>query len=171
MLDTTTTLYKLIILYTLGKVNFPMTNSQITNLMLSEDYTRYFQLQEILQNMIDSGLVKTEVHNHTTYYSRTEKGAKTVEYFKGEISPEIRRDISNYLVLHSYEMRSESSCMADYYRSADMDYTVSCRVREGNTTLIEMKLSVPTEKAAQTLAENWKAKSQEDYAAVMNLFM
>ncbi len=79
MLDTTTTLYKLIILYTLGKVNFPMTNSQITNLMLSEDYTRYFQLQEILQNMIDSGLVKTEVHNHTTYYSRTEKGAKTVE--------------------------------------------------------------------------------------------
>ena len=103
MLDTTTTLYKLIILYTLGKVNFPMTNSQITNLMLSEDYTRYFQLQEILQNMIDSGLIKTEVHNHTTYYSRTEKGAKTLEYFKGEISPEIRRDISNYLVLHSYE--------------------------------------------------------------------
>jgi hypothetical protein len=34
-----------------------------------------------------------------------------------------------------------------------------------------MKLSVPTEKAAQTLAENWKAKSQEVYAAVMKLLV
>ena len=40
------TLYKLIILYMLDKVDFPLTNSQISEFVLDKGYTDYFKLQQ-----------------------------------------------------------------------------------------------------------------------------
>mgnify|MGYP000709529207 CR=1 FL=1 len=37
-------LYKLIILYMLDKVDFPLTNSQISEFILNEGYTTYFKI-------------------------------------------------------------------------------------------------------------------------------
>ena len=42
-----TTLYKLMVLYMLDKVNFPLSNSQIADFMLDRQYTNYFTLQEL----------------------------------------------------------------------------------------------------------------------------
>lgn len=49
-------LYKLIILYMLDKVDFPLTNSQISEFILNEGYTTYFKLQQALSELLDSGL-------------------------------------------------------------------------------------------------------------------
>lgn len=38
-MESSLTLYKLIILYMLTKVNFPMTNAQISDFILGEEYT------------------------------------------------------------------------------------------------------------------------------------
>ena len=37
-----TTLYKLMILYMLSKVNFPLSNTQLSSFMLDKQYTDYF---------------------------------------------------------------------------------------------------------------------------------
>ena len=42
----TFTLYKLIILYMLNKVDFPLTTSQISEFVLDKGYTTYFKLQD-----------------------------------------------------------------------------------------------------------------------------
>ena len=44
----TFTLYKLIILYMLNKVDFPLTTSQISEFVLDKGYTTYFKLQEAI---------------------------------------------------------------------------------------------------------------------------
>lgn len=38
------TLYKLIVLYMLKKIDFSMTNAQISNFVLDQGYTTYFTL-------------------------------------------------------------------------------------------------------------------------------
>ena len=48
------TLYKLIILYMLDKVDFPLTNSQISEFVLDKGYTDYFQLQQNLRTVVSS---------------------------------------------------------------------------------------------------------------------
>lgn len=50
------TLYKLIILYMLNKVDFPLTNAQISEFFLENEYTNYFSLQEAINDLDDSGL-------------------------------------------------------------------------------------------------------------------
>ena len=53
----TFTLYKLIVLYMLEKVDFPLTTSQISEFILDKGYTTYFKLQETLSEMVESGLL------------------------------------------------------------------------------------------------------------------
>ena len=44
------TLYKLIILYMLNKVDFPLTNSQISEFILDEGYTTYLNSSRQYRN-------------------------------------------------------------------------------------------------------------------------
>ena len=53
-----TTLYKLMVLYMLDKVNFPLSNSQIADFMLDRQYTNYFTLQEVLSSLASDGFVQ-----------------------------------------------------------------------------------------------------------------
>lgn len=45
------TLYKLIVLYMLEKVDFPLTNAQISGFILDKGYTTYFHLQQALSEL------------------------------------------------------------------------------------------------------------------------
>ena len=47
------TLYKLVILYMLRKVTFPLTNAQITEFIVGKEYTDYFHVQEGSESLID----------------------------------------------------------------------------------------------------------------------
>ena len=48
MLTEPMTLYKLMNLYLLKQVNFPLTNAQLTSFFTEHDYTTYFTLQQAL---------------------------------------------------------------------------------------------------------------------------
>lgn len=171
MIESSYSLYKLMILYMLDQVDFPLTNSQIADFFLEQEYTSYFHLQQVLTEMVESGLVETSSTNNSTLYRLTEGGNQTLNFFKREISEEIKEDFRRYLKQHSYEMRSEASTTAEYYRTTNQDYAVRCIVKEGKAILIDLTLTVPSEKAAQMLCDNWKKKSQETYAAIMQLLM
>ena len=49
----TFTLYKLIVLYMLDRVDFPLTTSQISEFILDKGYTTYFRLQSALAELTD----------------------------------------------------------------------------------------------------------------------
>ena len=58
MLTEPMTLYKLMNLYMLKQVNFPLTNAQLTSFFTEHDYTTYFTLQQALGELEDAGLVR-----------------------------------------------------------------------------------------------------------------
>ena len=61
------TLYKLIILYMLQKVDFPLSNAQISGFILDKGYTNYFHLQQAISELIESGLVRSETVRNASY--------------------------------------------------------------------------------------------------------
>ena len=101
----TFTLYKLIILYMLNKVDFPLSTSQISEFVLDKGYTSYFRLQETLAELAASGLIRTETTHNRTLYHLTENGAETIHYFSNKISTEIRRDIDDFLKEKKYDLK------------------------------------------------------------------
>ena len=61
-------LYKLIILFMLDRVDFPLTNSQISDFVLDEGYTTYFKLQQAISELLDSGFIREESTHSRTFY-------------------------------------------------------------------------------------------------------
>ena len=108
------TLYKLIVLYMLEKLDFPLTNGQISEFILDKGYTTYFTLQQALSEMVESNLIREEfVHNRTLYHL-TEEGLETIQYFKTNISSAIREDVDAFIEEKRYELKDEVSVKADY---------------------------------------------------------
>ena len=91
------TLYKLIILYMLNEVDFPLTNSQISEFILEKEYTNYFHLQQAFSELVDSNLLEERTIRNSTYYYLTELGKTTLSYFNNEISDAIKGEIQSFL--------------------------------------------------------------------------
>lgn len=161
------TLYKLIILYMLDRVDFPLSNSQISDFMLNKEYTTYFKLQQALSELIDAGFIQEEPIRNRTLYNLTEDGASTIGLFRKNISHAIRQDVNDYLREKQYELKNEVSVKADYYRNTNQEYSVRCRVMENALPLIDLTITVPSEEEAKTVSNNWQKKSQEIYAQIM----
>lgn len=69
-------LYKLIVLYMLDRVNFTLTNSQISDFILEKGYTNYFTLQEAINGLIDSDFVYVSTIRGASHYKITDKGRR-----------------------------------------------------------------------------------------------
>ena len=161
------TLYKLIVLYMLEKVDFPLTNGQISEFILDKGYTTYFKLQQTLSEMVDARFMREENTHNRTLYHLTEEGASTLQFFGNKISPAIKNDIDAFLKEHKYELKNEVSARADYFPNNFGEFSVQCRVVENEVNLIDLTLIVPSEKEAQAIVNNWRQKSEEIYALLM----
>lgn len=161
------TLYKLIVLYMLQKVDFPLTNAQISEFILDRGYTTYFTLQSVLSELSESGMVHQETIRNTSYYTLTNAGAEALHYFQNRISKMIRDDIDKYIADKKMELRDEVSVIADYYKNTADEYSVRCIVKEKYANPIDLTITVPDEAQAKIVCRNWKTKCQKIYETVM----
>ena len=165
------TLYKLIVLYMLKKIDFSMTNAQISNFVLDQGYTTYFTLQSVLAELTEAGLIHQETIQNTSFYTITPEGEETIGFFGNKISRSIRDDIDKYLKENKMQLRNEVSVIADYYRNTVGEYSVRCRVKEKNSDLIDLTLSVPEEAQAKAICKQWQKKCQTVYEYIMQELM
>lgn len=161
------TLYKLIILYMLQKVDFPLTNSQISEFILDRDYTSYFTLQSVISELTESQMVRQETIRNTSYYSLTESGAEALRYFQSRISKTIRDEIDQYIKENKMQLRDEVSVIADYYKNTAEEYSVRCVVKEKYSNPIDLTITVPDEAQAKAVCRNWKKHCQQIYEYIM----
>ena len=90
MSQDTLMLYKLMVLYMLNKVDFPLTNSQVSEFILDKGYTNYFSLQQALHDLSDTELIRTEHIHNNSYYTINQAGEETLEFFGYKIPAEIK---------------------------------------------------------------------------------
>ena len=152
----------------LEKVDFPLTTSQISEFILDKGYTTYLKLQETLSEMVDSGLLRVETTHNRTLYHLTENGAETIQFFKNKISPTIQSDIDEFLKEKKYDLKEEVAIKSDYYLNTNHEYEVRCQIVENGFSLIDLKITVPTEIEAETIASNWSKESQEIYTSLLS---
>ena len=91
------TLYKLIVLFMLDKVDFPLTNSQISEFILDQGYTNYFTLQTAINELVESDMIGIENIRNSSLYHMEEAGKEAIDMFEDRISDAIKQDILSYL--------------------------------------------------------------------------
>lgn len=161
------TLYKLIILYMLSKVEFSLSNSQITNFVLEKEYTDYLTLQQALAELLEVKLIHVEPSSKNSLYNITEEGIETLGFFENRISEQIKEEILSYILKNGYELYEERSVLADFEKNRENEYAVRCRVMEKKAPLIDLTITVPTLEEAEMVCRNWEKSSQPVYAYIM----
>ncbi len=161
-------IYKLTILYLLSKVDFPMTNSQISEFIVGHGYTNFFKVQETIAELVENNFLVEESTHNRTFYRLTDEGLQTVTYFGSDLSDGITEDIDQFLIDKRYELRNEVSVKADYFPNQDDTYSVNCQIDEKGITIMNLTIQVPAEDEASSIATNWGLKSQEIYAFIMS---
>lgn len=165
------TIYKLTILNMLDKVDFPLSNTQLTNFFLEQEYTDYFRVQQVISDLSDAELVRAEpTHNNTNYYI-TAAGKETLNLLRDKVPAAIESDIINYFLQNKLSLRDDNSIIADYYRTPNRDFAVRCQYRQKDTNLIDLTLSVQTREQAEAICNNWKKQNEDVYTCLMDILM
>ena len=157
------TLYKLIVLYMLEKVDFPLTNAQISGFILDKGYTTYFHLQQALSELTESELIHCETIRNSSYFSITKSGEQTLEYFG--------KEIAEFFKNNAMEIKEELSTFANYYRGEKEGYQVRCSAKEKEVPLIELTMTVPTKAAAEAVCASWQTKNKAVYEKLLDMLM
>ncbi len=157
------TIYKLIVLYMINRINTPLTRAQITDFILDREYTNYMTLQTVFAQLSESNMIEEKAIRNRTQLFITEEGADTLHFFENRISSEIKKDVDAYLNEKSMSIKKEASIKADYYKGTDGDYKAHLVALEKKQVLVDITLSVPTEEIASSICYKWENKNQEIY--------
>ena len=163
MLQDPLTLYKLIVLYILDRVSFPMTTAQISDFILEKEYTNFLTLQQVITELTDAGMLLANTIRNRTHLQITEEGRQTLQFFENRINDAIIADIEQYLQDKEFALRNEVSVMADYYKATSGEFEAHLIAMDRNIRLVDLTLSVPTEELAASICDNWQLKNQDIY--------
>lgn len=157
------TLYKLIVLYMLNRVSFPLTTAQISDFILNREYTSFLTLQQVINELTDTGLIVCQTIRNRTHLAVTPEGKETLNFFQNRIGDGIKGDIDSYFKENEFTLRNEVSVQGDYYKSTSGEYEAHLVAKDRGINLIEITMSVPIEDAAASICDNWQKKNQEIY--------
>lgn len=165
------TIYKLTILYMLDRAGFPLTNTQLSNFFLEQEYTDYFRVQEVIGNLADANLINAKTIRSATQYTLTAAGKETLGFFREKITEGIEEDVRNYFDENKWEFRQENSILADYRRLRNQKYEVRCQVKNDGDNIIDLSLQVKTKDQAESICAHWRENSDDVYAYLMDTLL
>lgn len=163
MLQDSLTLYKLIILFMLDRVSFPLSTAQVSDFILEKEYTNYLTLQQAIAELTDTGMIHRQSAGNRTLLTITGEGRETLTFFENRIGNSIKKDILDYFKENEFALREETAIRGNFYKLTSGDYEVHLIAAERGADLIDLKLFVPDMETAASICENWKQKNQEIY--------
>lgn len=165
------TLYKLMILFMLDQLDFPLTGSQLSEFIVSKGYTSYFHFQQSLNELTESGFLSSDTVRNTTNYSLSQQGQEAIQLFSSGIPGEIKQDILHYLDEQSFSLRKEIDIISDYRMQDNGEYLVHMQVNDRGSLLFSLDLNVVTRSQAIEICDKWADKSDAVYQKIVDMLM
>ena len=129
---------KLLVLYVIKSLKQPISNTQLTEIILENNFINYFTLQQYISELEYSNFVKYIEKNEKKLISITDKGEKVLSFFTDRIAP-IKRDIiNNYISATSENIKKELTIYSDYTIVNNDSYIVNLRAFEDESFLIDL---------------------------------
>jgi len=161
------TIYKTAILYLLEHSVCPLSNLQISDFFLQAQYTDYFQVQEVLAELVDFQLIAEHRTHENTQYTITEKGRDSLSFLGDKLNYEFRQDIKTFFDKNQLQFQMENSVYSDY-RKVDTDaYSVDLVIQEEKRNLLSVSMIVHSKEQAEQICDVWKNTSDEVYASLL----
>ena len=160
---------KLLLLFVLEVLNRPISNTQLTEIVLENNLINYFTLQQYISELDSSQFISYKDVNEKKLLIITKKGENVLSFFKDRISPSKIAIVNSYLNAKLDLIKKELTVQSDYTLEKNDSFLVDLKALEDNSTLMELKISVPTKKQAISLCSRWQNNPSDIYTNIVNL--
>jgi len=162
---------KVLLLFFIRHIRIPVSNMQLTRVMLENRFMNYFLLQQGLHELVSDGLVNSETRGNIDYYTISEQGEKMLEMFENILPAGIKARAREVADVMRPGFRHEASVIAEYTLENENEYEVRCSIIENSKPLIDIRLSVGSREDARHICSNWKEQAKEIYPQVIGVLL
>jgi predicted transcriptional regulator len=162
---------KLILLYVINKINVPVSNTQITKIILENRFMNYFYFQQFLLDLCKQNLLQSASTDGKVYYKITDKGREILNYFINHIPLGVKNRVDEASSSIKKKIKNETSVVADFSPENDNQFVVSCKINEDDFSLINLNITVGTKSDARKICDNWHQFPQEIYSEIIEILM
>jgi len=164
--------HKIMLLYLIDKMDIPLSNSQITQFALEENYMNFYSIQQYLKEMVEIDYLDSSTDNNTTRYTITGDGQKALDALADQLPIPLRTRISKYVSQNRKEVMKGFETTANHFFDHDTnEYIVKCGVYDYDTLLMELNLSVVNKEQALMICNNWKSNVGSLHAQIINILL
>lgn len=158
---------KLLILYIIDLVDYPLSNERLTEFLLKKDYMNYFVIQQYLLELLEAGFIAYENPNEKTY-KILNKGKTTLFYFQNRLPITVKEDIVKEF-LKAKNNKKNMEGLSNYEETNDSQYMISLQLLEDSKLLFHIKLKVETENQAKEICHIWNNNPESLYTKIFAL--
>lgn len=157
---------KLVLLHAVNRLG-GVTAQQLLLFMVENEAMGYIEVQLGLAELVDADLLQKQKHALGTLYLLTGKGHDSLSMFRDRVPHSRLSAIEERVEAWRQRFRREKQMLADFQKLSGDEYCVHLQLLERNSSLLDMKISVPTPKIAQRFCDAWIAQASSIYTHIM----
>jgi hypothetical protein len=155
---------KVLILFVMARVNYPVTSQQIYELCYQDDCLSYFDVCTAIPEMVKSGHLK-EVENEC--FEITEKGRADGSLTEDSIAFTVKQRADNAVSRFNRQIRRSSFVKTQIIPRESGDFSVIMALDDEMGNLMTLELVAPNQRQAVRLGKLFEKKAEVVYNLTM----
>lgn len=155
---------KVLILYVMSRVNYPLTAQEIYELCYQDDCLSYFDVCTAIPEMVNSGHLRKEDEEH---YTITEKGREDGEITADSIAFTVKQLAENAVDRFNRRVRRSSMIMSRVLPRENGECSVIMSLDEPGGNLMTLELVAPDQRQAVRMGKLFEKKADLIYNLIM----
>lgn len=162
---------KVLILYILNKIDKPVSNDELLQLVLSIEDMNYFYFQQFLLDLLENKYIETYKENDFSeqIYRLTNAGQEALELTQDLIPGIVKLKIDSTIKGELQDIEEEISIVSEFTPEDDGGFIVTCKIIEYNKTIFEVSTFAGSREQAKLISDNWKENAVNIYPNMINL--
>ncbi len=160
-----TALQRLILLKITSSSMSNITNTKISEAAIGNFDMNFFQVQQHLSELTESGFLASSKFGGEVTYSITDAGNSILELFKDKLSDQISSLVESLFITSGQLQGADAS----YFLSETGEYSVDLVLTERGLTIFRLTLSIPDEIQAKKICSNWKLEPSNIFGKIMKI--
>lgn len=163
---------KLILLYTLEKMEIPLTENSIMDICTSRNkWLGYMDCRESLWQLLEAGFIfkqadpTGQTHENDLQYTITYDGRSCLSHYFQRIPVSLREEITSFAKENRATFKRNQEYVSDYYKNNDGTYTIVLKIKDSSSSenLFELKIRANSRSQAVVACKNWRDQAPKVY--------
>ena len=160
---------KLTILMLINDLEVPLTNEEITELVLDSGLIDYISLQHYITELCELSMLERIPQDGKQHYLITENGRVALDFFKVRIPNYIQDKVKNIVLDYKKSLPVETNIHTEFTKLKEDDYEVSLSITENKSPMMSVKIHVMSEKHAKRISARWKEDATSYYGDILSM--